>query len=72
MRPSWRNTVGIVVLVVGLAAYALAAMVVGARYVPENAALQFAFYLAAGLAWLWPARRLLRWMARGEPPPAGS
>lgn len=25
---------------------------------------QFAFYAAAGIAWVWPARRLMVWAAR--------
>jgi hypothetical protein len=39
-------------------------MVAGATLVPEHWLPQLAFYVAAGLAWLWPARHLLRWMAR--------
>ena len=64
--PRWRNAVGILALVVGLSVYALAAMVAGATLVPTHWLAQFAFFLAAGLAWLWPARRLLAWMARDD------
>ncbi|MBL8699529.1 MAG: DUF2842 domain-containing protein [Alphaproteobacteria bacterium] len=67
MRPSWRNTVGIAVLVLGLAVYALVVMVIGASMVPDHALVQLVFFAVAGLAWLWPARGLLRWMARGAP-----
>lgn len=62
--PRWRNAVGILVLVIGLTLYALAAMVAGATLLPEHWLVQLVFFIAAGLAWLWPARHLLRWMAR--------
>lgn len=62
----WRHPVGIVVLLLGLAVYALAMMWVGATQLPEQAAVQLAFYVVAGLAWVWPALRLVRWMARDE------
>jgi hypothetical protein len=64
--PRWRNAVGMLLLVLGLCVYALAAMVAGATLVPTHWLAQFAFFLAAGLAWLWPARRLLAWMARDD------
>jgi hypothetical protein len=60
----WRHPLGIVVLLAGLAAWALIAMRVGATWVPEHWLAQLAFYLVAGLAWLWPAARLVRWMGR--------
>ncbi|MBM3523650.1 MAG: DUF2842 domain-containing protein [Alphaproteobacteria bacterium] len=66
MLPTRRNTVGIFVLVIGLTLYALIMMALGASLLPENALVQLAFYAFAGLAWLWPARALLHWMARGD------
>lgn len=60
----WRHAIGIAVLVVGLLVYALAVMVLGSSCVPEHWLAQTGFYLVGGLAWLWPARRLLHWMAR--------
>ena len=64
MVPRWRNALGILALVLGLIVYALAAMVAGATLVPEHWLLQLLFFVIAGLVWLWPARPLLRWMAR--------
>ena len=64
MVPRWRNALGILALVLGLIVYALAAMVAGATLVPEHWLLQLLFFVIAGLVWLWPARHLLRWMAR--------
>ena len=40
-------------------------MVAGAALAGAHWLAQFCFYVVAGLAWLWPARLLLRWMARG-------
>jgi hypothetical protein len=62
--PRWRHAVGILVLVVGLVVYALAAMLAGAALTPAHWLVELVFYVAAGLAWLLPAKALLRWMAR--------
>lgn len=41
-------------------------MALGARLDGTHRALELAFYVAAGFAWLWPARALLHWMARDD------
>jgi hypothetical protein len=64
VAPRRRHAVGMALLVLGLAAYALAAMVAGSALMSAHWLAQFAFFAVAGLAWLWPARRLLAWMAR--------
>lgn len=64
--PRWRHAIGILVLVAGLVVYALAAMLAGAALTPAHWFVELLFYVAAGLAWLWPARFLLRWMARDD------
>ena len=66
-EPTWRIPFGIVLLVVGLTAYAL----VIARYVPEliggwHAAFQTVVYLTLGLVWLLPLKRFLLWMETGR------
>lgn len=63
-RPRLRNLVGLLLLLGGLVVYALLVMQIGARIARAPIWLQTPFYLFAGLAWLWPARHLLRWMAR--------
>lgn len=30
---------------------------------------QTAYFVAAGIAWAWPAQRLMYWAARKDPPP---
>ena len=65
--PTWRIPFGILLLIVGLTAYAL----VIARYVPEliggwHALIQTVVYLLLGLVWLLPLGRFLRWMENGS------
>jgi hypothetical protein len=67
-----RILLGSVVLVVGLALYALAVMAVAIRLLPDQWAAELAFYALAGVAWIFPAARLTRWMQQAGPfrPPA--
>ena len=63
---------GGLILVAGLAIYALLAMAIAAR-LPDNGAIAFVFYGLAGLAWVLPASLVTRWMLRAapyRPPPA--
>jgi hypothetical protein len=57
-----RVLIGSVVLVLGLTVYALLAMRLAVAVLPESTPVQVVFYAAAGLAWVWPAARLTRWM----------
>lgn len=53
-------------IIAGLFVYALAVMLI-AEWLPPDWPVQAAFFAAAGLAWIVPAARLVRWSAR--PPP---
>ena len=65
-RPRWRNLVGTLGLIAFLVAYSLVVMALFAsRMADQPVAVQTLFYVVAGMAWLLPARWLLRWMARG-------
>ena len=69
MRPRIRKLIGTVallalVLVWSLLAMALAQIVL----VRSNGALDFAYYLVAGLGWVPLAMLLVSWMSRGETP----
>jgi hypothetical protein len=69
-----RILLGSLVLVAGLAAYGLLVMAAAVRLLPEQWAVQAAFYALAGIAWVWPAARLTGWMQRAapfRPPPLG-
>lgn len=66
-EPTWRIPAGILGLLICLIIYG----VLIARYIPGlignwNGLLQAIVYLALGLLWLLPLRRLLIWMETGE------
>lgn len=66
-EPTWRIPVGVLMLIMALAVYAL----VIARYVPEligswPALAQTPVYLVLGVIWLLPLRRFLIWMETGR------
>jgi hypothetical protein len=65
---------GVLLLVLGLTGYALAVMVAAVRLLPQQWAIEAIFYAAAGMLWIPPAARLVRWMQRARafrPPPFG-
>lgn len=63
MTSPLRRFVGSVVLVVFLMIYVFFAMAVGDVVVATKPALvQFAYFVAAGLAWVLPAGLLVKWM----------
>jgi hypothetical protein len=62
--------VGAAALVGGLALYALAAVELAGRVVPDHWAAQALFYAAAGVLWVVPAARLTRWMQAAPGPEA--
>jgi hypothetical protein len=66
MTPSWRKPVGMLLILLILALWCAAAVtLVDALSLPVWA--QGLLYLFAGIAWLWvfPMRRMLRWMELG-------
>jgi hypothetical protein len=67
-----RILLGSLLLIVGLVLYALAVVVVAMRLLPDEVALELAFYALAGIIWIFPAARLTRWMQQAGPfrPPA--
>jgi len=65
-NPSWRKPVGMLLILLVLAIWCVVAVtLVDALGLPVWA--QVFAYLALGIAWLWvfPARRMLRWMELG-------
>ncbi|WP_310533406.1 DUF2842 domain-containing protein [Novosphingobium sp.] len=66
-EPTWRIPIGVLLLIMALAVYAL----VIARYVPQliaswPALAQTPVYLILGVVWLLPLRRFLIWMETGR------
>jgi hypothetical protein len=67
MRVRARKLIGMIVLLVFLLAYAMAASSIGAsRMASAPALVKLVYFLAAGLAWVFPAGLLIRWMQRPD------
>jgi predicted membrane channel-forming protein YqfA (hemolysin III family) len=64
--PAVRSVVGIFALLALIAAWAVIvasfSMQIGRLWMP----LQIAIYIAAGLAWIYPARPIMRWIVTGR------
>jgi hypothetical protein len=63
VKPNGRALVATVILIVALALYA-AAVVTLAESLPAHQLVQGIYIGAAGLLWVWPAIRLIRWASR--------
>ncbi|MBX6324182.1 MAG: DUF2842 domain-containing protein [Rhodospirillaceae bacterium] len=59
----WRGVVCGLAIVAGLAVYGVLVATVS-LWVPRHWAAELAFYLVAGLSWIWPAARLIAWAGR--------
>lgn len=64
--PAVRSVVGIFAVLALIAAWAVIvasfSMQIGRLWMP----LQIAIYIAAGLAWIYPARPIMRWIVTGR------
>lgn len=66
MSPSLRKLVGSVVLLAGLGLYLVIVLSIAqGRITQAHWALQFLFFVTAGLIWVWPAAWLIKWMQTG-------
>jgi hypothetical protein len=68
-RPHGRSLIAALAVVVGLTVYALLAMRLSAALPgdgPLGFLLQLLYYVAAGLVWVVPAARVIRWAVRGD------
>lgn len=67
MRSSTRKLVGVIVLLLLVVFYALAAMLVGAVILDGAPGWQrFAYYIVAGTLWALPGMLLIRWMQKPD------
>lgn len=65
MTPRVKKFVGTLLLLVFVAVYAFAMMLVAAVVLPHGSkALELGFYAVAGFLWVVPAGLLIRWMHR--------
>jgi hypothetical protein len=65
-RPTLRIPLGIILLVILLAAYSIAIMWASQWIGQLHALVQGAIYLVLGTVWILPARRLVIWMETGR------
>ncbi|BBC72658.1 conserved hypothetical protein [Altererythrobacter sp. B11] len=65
-KPTLRIPLGILALLVALAAYALAVMWASQWIEQTPVAVQTVVYLVLGVVWLLPLRRFLIWMETGR------
>jgi len=67
MTQRQRKLLGTVLLILFLAVYALAAMLVAVvLQVNASKAVELAYYVLAGLLWVLPAGLLIKWMERPD------
>ena len=67
-QPRWQKPVGMLAILALLLTWCVAVVSLS-RWVGQwPVAVQIAFYLVTGIAWLWllPMRRLLSWMETGR------
>jgi hypothetical protein len=62
-----RPAIAAVAGVIGFLLYVALAVTIGGYLAGSHVLVEFAFYAVAGLAWVWPARRLMFWAARRAP-----
>ncbi len=65
-QPTWRKPVGILVLLLGLAIYAMIAVTLVAPISRWPVLLQVPVWLILGVVWLLPLKRFLIWMETGR------
>lgn len=58
-----KKLIGSLALLAGLFGYIVVALLIGVR-LPHTMLIELPYYLIAGLAWIFPARRLIAWMHR--------
>jgi len=65
-RPSARSLIGMLGMILGLTAYAFGAAAIGDMISDWPLAVTSIYYLIAGVLWIYPAIKILHWMAAGH------
>lgn len=66
MKESVRKPLGMLLLVIGIAAYCLAAGLLLSMMSRPHIILEVLAYMVAGIAWIWLARPVLVWIQTGH------
>lgn len=62
-----RKLAGLLVILIYLPAYALLAMSLAVRVLPDQWVVQLVYYCIAGFLWIVPMKPLIYWMERPDP-----
>lgn len=66
MMPSWRKPAGMLMILGGIAAWAIIVASFSGPIGALPALIQAPIYLVAGIVWILPLKPLLRWMETGR------
>ena len=65
-----RSAIAVPLGVLGFLLYVGAVVALADHVLPLHWTVQVLYFVLAGVAWAWPAQRLMYWAARREPPRA--
>lgn len=65
-EPSWRKPAGVLLILAMIVAWAVLVATVADHLTGVPTLLLTLFYVVAGVAWIFPARRILVWMELGR------
>ena len=63
-----RTVIAVPLGLLGFVLYVGAVVALADHVLALHWAVQVLYFIAAGVAWAWPAQRLMYWAARREPP----
>jgi len=64
VKPKWRNGVGMALILLLIAFWSVAVVMLSPMVSQLPFLLEFLFYAVAGLGWIFPVRPLLVWMSK--------
>ena len=65
-KPNARSLWGMLGIIFGLIVYALVIAALGSLIIDMSLWIQTPLYLVAGIIWIFPARKVFDWIARGK------
>ncbi len=64
-----RTAIAVLIGLLGFLLYVGAAVALADHVLSLHWTVQTVYFVLAGVAWAWPAQRLMYWAARKDPPP---
>lgn len=65
-KPSWRKPVGVLLILLLIAGWAVLVVTVAGLLPPLPWPVKATFYVIAGIVWILPLKPLLRWIETGK------